>query len=273
MPYRLSAFADEISTDIQIQMDHLLENGVNLCTMRGANGKGVLDFEDFQVPLMKTQFYNRGIKFACIGSPIGKAKLSDPFEAELTRFKVACKRAKQFETKVMRVFSFYLPEGDDPAKHKGEVIKRMKALAEHAKAEGINLLHENEVGIFGNTAGRCVELIEGVGAPNLMAAFDFANFAHEGDDPLAAWGKLKKWVKDFHIKDYSVSKKQTVPAGQGDGKLREILGDAFKNNWAGLLTLEPHLDKTDGFKDMNGGQRFKAAADALKGVLAEAGAK
>lgn len=28
MPYRLAGFADEISTDIQVQMDHLIENGV-----------------------------------------------------------------------------------------------------------------------------------------------------------------------------------------------------------------------------------------------------
>jgi len=273
MPYRLSAFADEISTDIQVQMDHLLEHGVSMCTMRGANGKGVLEFENFQVPLMKSQFNNRGIKFACIGSPIGKVPITDPFEKELERLKLACKRAKQFETKVLRVFSFYIPAGDDPAKHKDEVIRRMKALAEQAKAEGLNLLHENEGEIFGNTANRCVQLIEGVNAPNLMAAFDFANFVSEGDDPLAAWGKLKKWVKDFHIKDFSAAKKQTVPAGQGDGKLREILKDAFGAGWGGLLTLEPHLDRTDGFKELNGGQRFKAAADALKALLAEIGAK
>lgn len=272
MPYRLAGFADEISTDIQVQMDHLIENGVMFNALRGANGKNVLDFEKFQIPLTKTQFFNRGIKFASIGSPIGKVPVTDPFENELARFKVACERAKQFETRVIRVFSFYIPEGDDPAKHKDEVIKRMKALAEHAKTEGLNLLHENESGIFGDTADRCVELLTGVGAPNLMAAFDFANFVQVGDDPVTAWPKLKQWVKDFHIKDYSNAKKQNVPVGQGDGHVREILGDALKNNWAGLLTLEPHLTKTDGFTDVDGGVRFKAAAEALKGILKEIGA-
>ena len=83
MPYRISAFADEISPDIQIQMDHLLENGVNFCAMRGANGKNVMDFEDFQIKLMKQQFINRGVRFSCIGSPIGKTQITEPFEAEL----------------------------------------------------------------------------------------------------------------------------------------------------------------------------------------------
>lgn len=273
MPYRLAAFADEISTDIQVQMDHLQESGVSLCCMRAANGKGVMEFEDFQVPLMKSQFFNRKFRFSSIGSPIGKVPITDPFEKEEERFRLACKRAKQFETKAIRLFSFYIPAGDDPAKHRDEVIRRMKALAEHAKTEGLNLLHENEAGLFGSAPDRCADLFASVNAPNLMAIFDFANFVSVGEDPLAAWPKVKKWVKEFHVKDYSTAAQQTVPAGCGDGHIREILADALKNQWAGLLTLEPHLSKTDGFKELDGGKRYKAAADALKGILAEIGAK
>ena len=100
----------EISPDIQLQMDHLLENGVNFCALRGANGKNVMEFEDFQIKLMKTQFFNRGVKFSCIGSPVGKTKITDPFEPELERMKKAAKLAQAFETKIIRVFSFYIPE-------------------------------------------------------------------------------------------------------------------------------------------------------------------
>src|SRR5471030_2977180 len=99
MPYRLSAFSDEISPDIQVQMDHLLENGITSCAMRGANGKNVMEFEDFQVKLMKTQFFNSGIRFSCIGSPVGKIKVTDPFEPELERLKKAAKLEQAFETK------------------------------------------------------------------------------------------------------------------------------------------------------------------------------
>src|SRR5438552_3335445 len=112
MAYRLSAFADEIAPDIQVQMDHLLENGINWCAMRGANGKNVMEFEDFQVKLMKQQFTNRAIRFSCIGSPIGKIKITDPFEPELERLKKASKLALAFETKVIRVFTFYVPKED-----------------------------------------------------------------------------------------------------------------------------------------------------------------
>jgi 3-dehydroshikimate dehydratase len=271
MPYRLAAFADEISTDIQIQMDHLLDNGVNLCCMRGANAKSVLDFEEYQIPILKTQFLNRGIRFSCIGSPIGKVLITEPFEKEMERLKLACRRAKQFETRVIRVFSFHLPAGDDPAKHRDEVIRRVKAMAAHAHSEGLNLLHENEHDVWGATGARCADLLGSVNAPNLMATFDFANFVAAGEDPLAAWPQLKKWVKDFHIKD---AKKggPVVLAGQGDGHMKEVLSAAFGEKWAGLLTIEPHLDKSPGFEQVPAGKRFKAAVDALKELLKEIGA-
>jgi len=273
MPYRLSAFADEISPDIQIQMDHLTDNGVIHCTMRGANGKNVMDFEEFQISIMKPQFFNRGIRFAAIGSPIGKVKITDPFEAEVARLKKAIGLAKAFETKVIRIFSFYIPEGEQPAKYKDEVLKRMKGLAEAAKADGINLELENEKGIYGDIADRHLEILEYVNMPNLKAAFDFSNFIQCDEDPLAAWPKLKKWVVDFHIKDCRKADKKECPAGQGDGKIREILKDAFATGWAGYLTLEPHLSASGQFQGFTGGKLFKTAVDALKGILTDVGAK
>ena len=272
MPYRIAAFADEISPDIQIQMDHLLENGVNFCAMRGANGKNVMDFEEFQIKLMKTQFLNRGVKFSCIGSPVGKVKISDPFEAELERMKKAAKLAVAFETKIIRVFSFYIPKEDAPEKHQAEVLKRMKALAQVAEAEGVNLELENEKGLYGDLASRQLEIIEHVGSKNFRAAFDFGNFVECGQDPIAAWNMLRKHVVDFHIKDVKHGQ-GVVPIGEGDGKAREILKDAFATGWSGMLTLEPHLSAAGQFSGYSGPALFKKAVDALKKILTEVGAK
>jgi sugar phosphate isomerase/epimerase len=273
MPYRISAFADEINTDIQVQMDHLLENGIHFCAMRGCNGKSVMDLEDFQIKLAKTQFANRGIRFSCIGSPVGKIKITDPFEPELDRLKKAASLARAFETKVVRVFSFYIPEGDNPAQHRAEVLRRMTALADLAKSEGVNLELENEVGLYGDTADRHLEILEHLNRPYIKAAFDFANYLQSGDDPLTAWPKLRKHVVDFHIKDGRKNEKIAVPIGQGDGKAREILQDAFNSNWAGFLTLEPHLSEAGQFSGFTGGKLFKTAVDALKALLQEVGAK
>jgi len=273
MPYRLSAFADEISPDIQLQMDNLLENGLSWCAMRGANNKNVMDLEDFQINLTKTQFNNRGIKFSCIGSPVGKIQITDPFEPEIERLKKAAKIARAFDTKVIRVFSFFIPKGDAPEKHRDEVLRRMKAIADTAKAEGVNLLVENEKDLYGDIGERHFEILEHINAPHVKAAFDFSNFVQCNDDPWAAWQKLRKYVVDIHVKDSRQSDYREVPAGEGDGKVREILKDAFSTGWSGYLTFEPHLSESGTFKGFTGPKLFKVAVDALKKVLVDVGAK
>lgn len=269
MPYKLSAFADEISPDIQVQMDHLLDNGVKLVTLRGANKKNVLDFEEFQVPLIKQQFFNRGLHFSSIGSPIGKVPVTEPLEKEIERLKLALKRAQQFETKVIRVFSFFIPDGEEPDKYRDKVLEGMKAFAETAAAAGVNLLHENEKKIYGDNGERCLEIMEQVNAPNLRTTFDFANFVEVGQEPSECWPKLKPWVREFHVKDARAADKSIVPAGEGDGRIKEILRDAFSSGWSGLLTLEPHLSAAGTFEGFSGPELFKKACDALKKVLSE----
>ncbi len=62
-----------------------------------------------------------------------------------------------------------------------------------------------------------------------------------------------------------------MPAGQGDGKIPEILRDAFVSGWKGYLSLEPHLSESGTFKGFTGPALFKTAVDALKGILKDIG--
>jgi sugar phosphate isomerase/epimerase len=269
MPYRLSAFADEISSDVQIQLDNLLENGIQYCAMRGANNKNVMELEDFQVKLIKQQFNNRGVHFSCVGSPVGKIQITEPFDPEIKRLKHAAELARAFETRAVRIFSFFMPKGDDPSNYRNEVLSRMKAFSDEAKKLDINLLIENEKDLYGDTADRQLEILEHVNAPHVRAAFDFSNFLQSDDDPLTAWNKLKPYVLDFHIKDCRKSDKREVPAGQGDGKVREILHDALRSGWRGYLSFEPHLSESGTFKGFTGPVLFKTAVDSLKAILKE----
>lgn len=273
MPYLLSAFADEISPDIQIEMDHLLENDIKYCAMRGANGKNVMEFEDFQIKLMKSQFNNRGIKFSCIGCPVGKTPVTDPMDFEIKRFRRAIEIARGFETKVIRIFSFYIPKGEAPEAHKDEVFRRLRELANIAKQEGINLLIENEKGLYGDTGPRHAECIEAVGQPHVKGAFDFSNFVQIDDDPWAAWQLSKKYIVDIHIKDSKKDTKRECPIGEGDGRAKDILRDAFASGWRGFLTFEPHLSDSQEFKGFTGPKLFKVAVDTLKNLLKEVDAK
>ncbi|MCX7804539.1 MAG: sugar phosphate isomerase/epimerase [Planctomycetota bacterium] len=269
--YAISAFADEIHPDIQIQMDVLSDCKVRFVTLRTAFQKNVLDLEEFQRKKLKTEFYNRKFRFSCLGSPIGKVSVGDPFEKEQERFRKALDVAGFFECRTIRIFSFYLPEKADPAAHRDEIVKRMKWFADQAKAAGIYLLLENESGLYGDAPERCRDLIEAAASPHLVAAFDFANFVRDGFDTLKAWDVLKKHVKEFHIKDHNRAENRVVPAGKGDGRVAEILKDARAVGFRGYLTLEPHLKAVGQFQGYSGPEMFVAAVEALKSILAGIG--
>jgi L-ribulose-5-phosphate 3-epimerase len=129
------------------------------------------------------------------------------------------------------------------------------------------LLHENEHSIYGDTAARCLDLLESLACPYVKATFDPANFILEGEETYPyAFELLKKHIAYLHIKDavYADRSPRVVPAGQGDGRLKDILMALHRSGFAGFLSIEPHLNE-----NLPGGGpgRFKIAADALKLIL------
>jgi 3-dehydroshikimate dehydratase len=181
--------------------------------------------------------------------------------------------ALYFESPFLRVFSYYPAGGEgkgpiDP--HKNEVIDRFKQKCEYLASLPVTMVHENEKGIFGDIKRRCVELMSGVDHPKLRCAFDFANFVQVGDDPAENWPALKPYTAHIHIKD---AKKDgsVVPAGQGDGRIPEILKDAWDSGYRGFLTLEPHLKVAGHSHGETGPELFKVAADALKEICRRQG--
>lgn len=73
---------------------------------------------------------------SAIGSPIGKIRITEPFDEHLTRFDRALDLADFYQAPCIRVFSFYMPPGDDPAIHRVEVMNRMAQLAQCSEPSG-----------------------------------------------------------------------------------------------------------------------------------------
>ena len=122
----------------------------------------------------------------------------------------------------------------------------MGVFAELAKKAGVIACHENEKGIYGDVASRCLELLQAV--PDLRAVFDPANFVQCGQETLSAWQMLKPYVDYLHIKD-SKWNGQVVPAGYGDGNVPAIVKD-YGLAGGKVMTLEPHLTSFVGLKDL-----------------------
>lgn len=269
--FTLSAFADEVAEDLKDQMDCLEKEDVKHIELRNVWGKGVLDITDEEVARVRSETRARGFGISSIGSPIGKIKITDPFEPHVERFRRAIRVAKELDAPYIRLFSYFLPKGEDPARYRDEVMRRMAAKARIAEEEGVTLLHENEADIYGETADRCLDIHRTVTSERLRMTFDPANFVQAGEDTIACWGKLKDLVLYIHIKDAVRSDGHNVPAGEGDGNIEAILREAVGRGYDGFASLEPHLQVAGRFRGHTGPDLFKVAADALKGVIARAG--
>ena len=122
---------------------------------------------------------------AC-GLYIGKIHIEkDDFEEHLEKFRHTLKLAQILECKNIRLFSFYMPEGENPDKYMEEVVRRLNIFIEIAKESQVTLCHENEKGIFGDNAERCLELHKRL--PELRGVFDPANFIQCDQDTMEAW--------------------------------------------------------------------------------------
>ena len=266
---RLSAFADEISADPTEQLDCLADNGIRHVEFRSIFGTNVMDLTDKQHHEFRNLLKSRGVSLSAIGSPIGKIAITDPFEPHLEKFHRALELAEFYKARLVRIFSYYLPAGEPPAKFRDEVMRRMEAKAKIAETEGSLLVLENERGIYGDTADRVLDILETIDNPSLGHAFDPANYLEVGQPIDEAWKLLKDRVVHFHVKDFDEQTRKFVPAGEGHGKIVECIADAVSRGFEGFCTLEPHLliaEKSHGF---TGPERFGDAARALKNGLSE----
>jgi L-ribulose-5-phosphate 3-epimerase len=261
----LSAFGDEISPHLDEQMRVLLANGIHFLEFRGLEGKVIIDYPLQEVKNAYQKLADAGIGISAVGSPIGKIPVTEAFAPHLERFKKAIEVAHALKTNNIRMFSFYIPEGNDPARYRDEVLYRWRQFIDAARGSELILLHENEKGIYGDTAGRCRDLLESLNCSYVKATFDPANFVQCGEETYPrAFELLRKHIAYLHIKDARKQDGTVVPAGQGDGKLPEILHALDQSGFEGFLSIEPHLNAS---LPGGGPEWFGVAANALKKIL------
>jgi 3-dehydroshikimate dehydratase len=257
----LSAFADEISPDPQEQVDVLARCGVRHIELRSIHQTNVLALTDLQVREFKALLDRHGFKLSAIGSPLGKVPIDQPFEPHLKLLERA-----------LELFSYYKPEGTTWEQWRGEVMARMGEKVRWAEKAGVRLLHENEHAIYGDTPERVVDLLRTLNSPALRAVYDAANYVFCGYDPWEGWQKTKEWTAHFHIKDWVAGEKHGCLAGQGQGRLPEVLAEAAPT-YDGFATLEPHLLGGGPTGGVTGPDLFPRAVAAFTALLDRAGAK
>jgi sugar phosphate isomerase/epimerase len=187
------------------------------------------------------------------------------------------------------MFSFYIPEGEKPETFRSEVMERLNRLCDEAKGAPVRLLHENELGIYGDSPERCLDIMETIGYDRMGAVFDPANFINLRERVEIypyAWNLLKKYVDYMHIKDavhiddLTQNHHEVRPAGYGDGRIIDILRDLDRRGYHGFLSIEPHLGNFAGFEKLEhrpldrsiadgGPDTFTLAAKSLKKLIGQ----
>lgn len=274
---KITGFADEIGKDLKTQVRLLKSLNMEYLELRSAEGRNVADFTPSEAKEIKTYLDSEGIRVSAVGSPIGKISINDSFQEHFESYKRIVETAHILNTSSIRIFSFYIPENEEAEQYKNEVIERLGRLKSYAGENGAILLHENEKGIYGDRALRCKDIMEALYGDNFKAVFDFANFLQCKEDAFSAYELLKPYIAYIHIKDALKETGEVRVAGEGDGRIKEILKDLDRNGYRGFLSLEPHLADFAGFKQLekeegkfaltNSEQAFTLAYEALANIL------
>lgn len=257
----ISGFADEIDGSVDKQIALLNNLGISWLEFRSGNGTGVADYTIEQATELKKQFESNKIRVSAIGSPIGKIGIANDMTACLKRLEHIAELADIFETKYIRMFSFYIPEEKNHALYRDEVLRRTEQMVKLAASKNLVLLHENEKGIYGDMADRCLDLMKNFYGGNYKCTFDFANFVQCGQDTLEAYEILSPYIEYIHVKDALFKTGEVVPGGMGDGNLKEIFERLDAKGYEGFLSLEPHLTDFAGLKDLEPDAKKRGRTD------------
>jgi sugar phosphate isomerase/epimerase len=270
--WTLTGFADEISPELDEQLETLAREEIRCLELRGVWGKNVLNLSDGELSEIKERLDTEGVRVSSIGSPIGKIPVADPFEPHMASFARALHVARYLGAPYVRVFSFYIPEGEEPGMYREEVLDRMGRLADAARIGEVTLLHENEKHIYGDVPDRCLDILRTVDSPHLRAAWDAANFVQCGVRPFTeGYAALRPYVEYVHVKDAVAATGEITPAGEGDGEWRPTLAALRDSGFDGYFSLEPHLQAAGPYGGFSGPDLWRRAAQAFKGLLREQG--
>lgn len=270
--WTLSGFVDEISSDFTEQCRVAADLGLRYVELRSAWEVNILDLKGEQLTAMKDTLADHDLRVSSIGSPIGKIFIDEDFPPHLDRMRHAAEVAQFFDAPYVRIFSFFLRPGADPAAHRDEVIDRMRALTRVAESADLILLHENEKEIYGDLPARCRDIVRSVGSPHLRLAWDPANFVQVGVRPYTdGYAMLREHLEYVQIKDALAADGTVVPAGEGDGEVARTLQALHHDGFDGFFSLEPHLAEAHAGGGFSGPDRFRRAHRAFTALLTAKG--
>ncbi len=254
----LPGIGDEGASSLEGQIQATCELGWNQIEMRGVTIPGfakanIHDVPDEAFDLAVRKLSEAGIGVYCFGSTImnWSKKLEDPFDITLAEAKRAIPRMARLGTKYVRVMSF--KPGDDEYQIPAKVFERVKEVTNRFLDAGLQPVHENCMNYGGMSWQHALELLDH--CPGLKWVFDTANPIFNPDrskakpwpkqDPWEFWTHVRDHVVHIHVKDATWNPAKNDAdynwPGEGQGRVRDILKDAFARGYDAAISIEPHM--------------------------------
>jgi sugar phosphate isomerase/epimerase len=254
----LTGIGDEGASSIDGQIQAAQELGWKQIEMRGVEVPGFPKANLHEIPdaafdIVVRKLEEAGIGVYAFGSTVmnwGKT-IETPFDVTLGEVRRAIPRMKRLGTRFIRVMSF--KPGDEDDAIPSVVFERVAEVTKMFLDEGLQPVHENCMNYGGMSSKHALEILDK--APGLKWVFDTANPIFNPDrsnakpwpkqDPWEFWTQLRDHTVHIHIKDatWNVTKNDADYnwPGEGQGRVRDILKDAFARGYDAGISIEPHM--------------------------------
>ena len=254
----LTGIGDEAGNTIDAQIAATKELGWKHLEMRGVEVPGfpkanLHDIPDQAFDIVERRLQHNCIGVYCFGSTIMNwAKtVETPWDVTLAEMKRCIPRVKRLETKFVRVMSF--KPKDEADRIPIVVFDRVREVTKMFLDAGVTPVHENCMNYGGMSWRHALELLDK--APGLQWVFDTANPVFNPDrskpkpwprqDPWEFWEHVRDHVAHIHVKDATWNPAKNDAdynwPGEGQGRVRDILEDAFARGYDGGISIEPHM--------------------------------
>ncbi len=254
----LTGIGDEAGANIDAQIKATKELGWKYIEMRVVEVPGfpkgnLHDIPDAAFDIVEKKLSDAGLGVYCFGSAIMNwaKKISDPFDITEAEVRRAIPRMHRLNSKFVRIMS-YKPTDTD-SKTPTEVFRRVGEVTKMFLDGGMQPVHENCMNYGGMSAQHTLEMLEKV--PGLKLVFDTANPIFNPDrsqtqpwkkqDPWEFWTKVRDHSVHIHVKDATWNPAKNDAdynyPGEGQGRVRDILKDAFSRGYDAGISIEPHV--------------------------------
>ncbi len=246
--FKLGAFTDEISQDLDHACSVCDEFGVVGAEIRGVWGIGCHLLTDAQVREVKRIVADHGMVVCSIGSPFGKCDLasSDEVARHMDVLRRCSDVARELGCTLIRGFAFWKRTEERPW---DAMLKAYEPVPDILAEKGTILGLENEAACYVGTARHTRTFLDRLACPYVKAIWEPANHVQDPDSAGTpafpdGYAVIRDDIVHVHVKDAAPDGSGAVPnVFMGTGIVGwERQFEALKQDgYEGFVSLETHV--------------------------------